>query len=115
MLSKEFASKVFRRRIVGTWRDMSESEKMHFINQVALALTVWGSDPKGKELVLKVINILLKNGSSTLTDFGLYVSNVADHPIAKDRQRKVRKAALVLEGYRMKNSLPSEPSIPIEI
>lgn len=115
MLSKEFASKVFRRRIIGAWGDMSESDKMHFINQVALALTVWGSDPSGKELVLKVIDILLKDGSSTLTDFGLYINRVAEHPLAKDRQRKIRKAALVLEGYRMKNSLPSEPSIPLEI
>jgi len=88
---------------------------MHFINQIALALTVWGSDPKGKELVIKVIDILIKDGSSSLTDFGLYVDRLVGDPMAKDRPRKVRKAALVLEGYRMKNALSSEPSKPLEI
>jgi hypothetical protein len=30
-------------RIVDIWKAMSESDKAHFINQVALALSVWGS------------------------------------------------------------------------
>lgn len=115
MISEDFIKKVSKRRLVVAWKDMNESQKMHFVNQIALAMTVWGSDKKGKELVIKVLDLLLKDGSSNLTDFGLYVDNLLNSPVSSPRRRKIKKAALVLEGYRLKNSLSSEPHKPLNI
>ena len=97
-------------RIVKRWKTMSESDKLHFINQVSLALTVWGSDIKGKELVVKVMEKMMGNGSDTLADFGLYVDKLLmDRTIQVEKITKIKRVSLILEGYRIKNALPSEP------
>ncbi len=101
-------------RIVERWKTMNESDKTHFINQVSLALSVWGSDEKGKQLVVDVLRQMVSNGSSTLADFGLYVDVIAEKPISDtDLKGKVRRASLILDGYRIKNALPSERHIEI--
>ena len=102
--------------IVERWKNMSESDKTHFINQVSLALSVWGSDDNGKNLVIEVLKEMILNGSSTLADFGLYVDKLFQkNAIQGDAKTKVRRASLILDGYRIKNSLPSEPHRDIDI
>ncbi|MEW6722318.1 MAG: hypothetical protein AB1324_03585 [Candidatus Micrarchaeota archaeon] len=96
-------------RIVNIWRRMNESDKAHFINQVALALSVWGSDVRGKHMVVEVLRRMTNNGTSTLADFGLYVEKIIGGEQASGMEDKVRRAAMIIEGYRIKNALPSEP------
>ncbi len=98
-----------KEKIVHSWKKMSETDKQHFINQVSLALSICGSDEQGKRMVADVLRILTSQGSLNLADFGLYldqVSHVEYAPILS----KVRRASLIIEGYRIKHSMSSEPS-----
>ena len=98
-------------KLIDLWKSMSDQEKDHFINQVSLALSVWGSDETGKRLVIEVLKALVTNGSLNLIDFGLYVDALTDKKATApaDRLPKIKRASIILEGYRIKNSLPSEP------
>lgn len=98
-----------KEKILGMWRGMSEGDKAHFINQVALALSVWGSDKKGKELVVEILRMMTSNGTNTLADFGLYIEKVIEISENDEMFDKVKRAALIIEGYRIKNALSSEP------
>ncbi len=102
-------------RIVSIWKSMSESDKAHFINQVALALSVWGSDEKGKKLVVGILRLMTNNGTSTMADFGLYVERATGLKEASGFDEKIKRAAIIIEGYRIKNSLPSEPHKELEL
>ncbi|MFH2105888.1 MAG: hypothetical protein ABII22_01395 [Candidatus Micrarchaeota archaeon] len=95
-------------RIAEIWKRMSETDKTHFINQVSLALTVWGNDVEGKGLVVDIMRQLVENGSQTLADFGIYLQKMRNKKLGA-REPKVKRASLILEGYRIKNDLPSEP------
>lgn len=101
-------------KIVKIWKTMSEDDKAHFINQVALALSVWGSDEKGKRLVVEALSIMTNNGTNTLADFGLYVDKLIEVREAAGLNEKVRRAAIIIEGYRIKNALSSEPHHELE-
>lgn len=105
----DFMDETSKERIVGIWKSMSDIDKGHFINQVALALSVWGSDEKGKRLVLDVLDKMTTNGTSTLADFGLYVEKALGQESASPIGKKIKRAAIIIEGYRIKNALPSEP------
>ncbi len=94
--------------IVERWKIMSESDKTHFINQASLALTVWGNDLEGKGLVIEILKSMVSNGSTTLADFGLYISKIMKEKKG-ERAKKVKRASLIIEGYRLKHELPSEP------
>ncbi|HSB46916.1 MAG TPA: hypothetical protein VLD37_02795 [Candidatus Bilamarchaeum sp.] len=96
-------------KILAIWKNMSESDKAHFINQVALALSVWGSDEKGKRAVVRVLGLMTENGTHTLADFGLYVDRITGSKEASGLDEKIKRASLIIEGYRIKNSLSSEP------
>ena len=96
-------------RILAIWKNMNESDKAHFINQVALALSVWGSDEKGKRVVVQVLRMMTENGTQTLADFGLYVERVLGRKESGGLDEKIRRASVIIEGYRVKNSLSSEP------
>ncbi len=96
-------------KLVGRWKTMSETDKTHFVNQASLALSIWGSDELGRRLVVDVLRSLIDNGSSTLADFGLYVDKLNKKNIAAVRLPKIKRASLILDGYRIKNELPSEP------
>ena len=101
--------------IVERWKQMSESDKTHFINQVSLVLSVWGSDDKGKKLVITILQDMVSNGSTTLADFGIYVDHLLKENLDNDIKPKIKRASLILDGYRIKNALPSEPHRDIEI
>lgn len=109
MVQLDFLDDESKSKIVSTWKAMSESDKTHFINQVALGLSVWGSDERGKKVVVEVLRLMTSNGTNTLADFGLYVDRIASNPTAAGLTDKVRRAAVIIEGYRIKNALPSEP------
>jgi hypothetical protein len=96
-------------RILNRWKGMSETDKTHFINQVAIVLSIWGSDEDGKRLVVDVLKFMAGNGSTTLADFGLYVDKLTNGKLAPDRKKKVERASLILESYRLKNGLSSIP------
>lgn len=95
--------------MISAWKGMSETEKTHFINQVSLALTVWGTDEIGKKAVADVLKTLVKDGSKNLCDFGLYISRLYERKEMETKLDKIKRAALIIEGYRIKNALPSEP------
>lgn len=109
MVSLDFLNDESKERIVSIWKNMSESDKAHFINQVALALSIWGSDEKGKRVVVEVLKLMSQNGTNTLADFGLYVERVLEERESEGLSSQIKRAALIIEGYRIKNSLPSEP------
>jgi hypothetical protein len=102
-------------RILSVWKGMSESDKAHFINQVALALSVWGSDEKGKRAVVRVLGLMTENGTRTLADFGLYVERIKGSKEASGLEEKIRRASIIIEGYRIKNSLSSEPHRELDL
>ncbi len=101
--------------IIDKWKFMSETDKAHFINQVALALSVWGSDEKGRELVVEVLRHMNKSGTSTLADFGIFVNRLLKTKATAGRISKIKRAGLILEGYRIKHSLSSEPHLDISV
>ena len=99
--------------IIGKWKTMSETDKAHFINQVALALSIWGSDEKGRTLVVEVLRYMNKKGTNTLADFGIFVDELLSSKAATGRTSKIKRASLVLEGYRIKHALSSEPHLEL--
>ncbi len=109
MVSLDFIDDEGKTKIISMWKGMSESDKAHFINQVALAMSVWGSDEQGRRLVVEVLRIMTDNGTQTLADFGLYVEKVASIKEATGLTDKIKRATVIIEGYRVKNSLSSEP------
>jgi hypothetical protein len=96
-------------KLVEIWKTMNKRDREHFINQVALALSVWGADDKGKQIAVDVFRLMMEDESSSLSDFGLYVGKVAAATCLLDRQDKVQRAAAILDGYRTKYGLSSEP------
>lgn len=114
MVSLDFLDEPSKARILSIWKNMSESDKAHFINQVALALSVWGSDERGKRIVVEVLRLMTNNGTSTLADFGLYVERILSLKEATGLDDKIRRASIIIEGYRIKNALSSEPHHELE-
>lgn len=109
MVSLDFIDDESKQRIIETWKGMSESDKAHFINQVALALSIWGSDKKGKRVVVEILRIMTEDGTKTLADFGLYVDKALELDEANGLDEDIKRAVLIIEGYRIKNALSSEP------
>jgi hypothetical protein len=114
MVSLEFLDEASKAKIVGIWKTMDENDKGHFINQVALALSVWGSEEKGRRIVIDILDMMCHNGTNTLADFGLYVDKALMLPDATGMGDKLKRAAIIIEGYRIKNGLPSEPHRELE-
>jgi len=102
-------------KVLKKWKKMSETDKAHFINQVAISMSVWGSDEKGKRLVLEVMNLMMSNGTTTLADFGIYVEKLNKTKLATGKKKEVERASLILEGYRIKHGLSSIPHRDITI
>ncbi|MFH1393367.1 MAG: hypothetical protein ABII71_01155 [Candidatus Micrarchaeota archaeon] len=106
----ELADAETEKRIIETWQGMDEDDKGHFINQVALAMSIWGSDQDGRLLVVQVLKHMADNDTKTLADFGLYIESalVTSEPGGMPLN-KIRRASLIIEGYRIKNALSSVP------
>jgi hypothetical protein len=114
MVSLDFIDDEGKTKIISMWKGMSESDKAHFINQMALAMSIWGSDEKGRRLVVEVLRVMTGNGTQTLADFGLYVEKAAGFKEAAGLADKIKRAAIIIEGYRVKNALSSEPHRELE-
>ncbi|MBU0586891.1 hypothetical protein KJ780_05245 [Candidatus Micrarchaeota archaeon] len=98
-----------KKKLISIWKKMGPKDQDHFINQVALALSVWGSDEKGKKILVQIIDNMIQDGSSNLADFGLYPEFLDEDLIGK-KSEKVQRAMNILESYRFKHGLPSEPN-----
>ena len=109
MVALDFISDDIKEKIIRNWRTMSETDKAHFINQVALVLSVLGSDESGRRVVVEVLKQMSNNGTQTLADFGLYVEKAIGTKEATGLEDKIKRASLIIDGYRIKNGLPSEP------
>lgn len=115
MVDFDYVDLETKKHILDVWQVMSESDKTHFINQVALSLSVWGDDIRGKRLVVEVLQFMGQNSTKTLADFGIYAKKVESSRLARDRPNKMKRAILVLEGYRIKHGLSSIPHKDIGI
>lgn len=101
-----------KKRIIDLWKFMKQEDKEHFINQVALALSIWGSDDQGKTMVARVMEMLVKDGSKNLSDFGIYIDKLmlAEQDKAlESRGSEIVKAIEVVDAYRIRYEMSSEP------
>ncbi|MBN2478296.1 hypothetical protein JXB01_03335 [Candidatus Micrarchaeota archaeon] len=96
-----------KKKIMGIWKEMNETEKVHFVNQVALALSIWGSETTGKKKIVDILHYLLDDGSKNLSDFGIYISKTLK------MGEKERRANKIIERYRLKHNLSAEPHKPL--
>lgn len=100
-----------KKEMVRIWKTMDEEDKEHFTNQVALALSIWGTDEEGLELVAIIMQKMVEDGSKNLADFGLYVDwfiRNGGTKLYEDKKKALKKASIVIESYRLKYDLPSE-------
>ena len=100
-------------RLVRVWERMGELDRDFFVDQVALALSIWGSDETGRDFVANILSRMMDEGSHNLSDFGLYVETAISD--VKGRHDKIRKAGIIIDDYRMKNALSSVPHKDIGI
>jgi pantothenate kinase-related protein Tda10 len=101
-----------KKRIIDLWKFMRQEDKEHFINQVALALSIWGSDDQGKTMVARVMEILVKDGSKNLSDFGIYIDKlmlVEQDKALESRGNEIVKVIEVVDAYRIRYEMSSEP------
>jgi len=102
-----------KKKIVKVWERMGEKDRDFFVDQVALAMSIWGSDEMGKSLIAKILGKMMEDGSENLSDFGLYIESILGE--ADKREDKVRKAGMIIDDYRMRNALSSVPHKEIEL
>lgn len=102
-----------KKKMVKVWEKMDEKDRDFFVDQVALAMSIWGSDETGKSFIAKILEKMMEDGSENLSDFGLYVESILEE--AEKRQDKVRRASIVIDDYRMRNALSSVPHKEIEL
>ena len=108
MVSFDEMGKESKKRIILIWKSMSETDKTHFVNQVAITLSVLGSENGGKGQVVEVVNFLIEDGAKNLADFGIYM-----RASLKELDKKERRAIKIVDNYRMKHNLPNLPSKPL--
>ncbi|MCP4646859.1 MAG: hypothetical protein GY852_03875 [bacterium] len=104
-----------KKDMVRIWKDMDEEDKDYFVDQVALALSIWGGDSPGKTLVAKVLATLIEDGSENLADFGLYIEEYISSNGGEARKGKMERASGIIARYRLKNALSSVPHKEIEL
>lgn len=104
-----------KKEMVRIWKGMGNEDKDYFVDQVALALSIWGGDEAGKLLVGKVLATLIEDGSENLADFGLYIEEYLEDNAKEKRKGKMERASGIIARYRLKNALSSVPHKEIEI
>jgi len=102
-----------KKKVVDSWSKISEDERSHFINQISLLLSIYGSDEEGKRLTITIMEKMFSDGAHNLSDFGIYTGEVEEKEVG--RADKLKRAALIIDGYRIKNSMSSEPHKDIGI
>ncbi|MBD3389774.1 hypothetical protein GF415_02345 [Candidatus Micrarchaeota archaeon] len=106
---------VRKKDMVRIWKEMKMEDKDYFVDQVALALSIWGTDEKGKVLVAEVLGTLIEDGSENLSDFGLYIEEYLVKNKKESRKGKMERASGIINRYRLKNALSSVPHKEIEL
>ncbi len=97
-----------KKEIVKIWAKMNAKDRDYFIDQVALALSIWGSDENGRKLVVGVLESMVADGSGNLSDFGLYVEQFAIEEGGRNKKSMIR-AGRIIDDYRLRNALSSVP------
>lgn len=97
-----------KKKIIILWKKMTETDKAHFINQVAITLSVLGSDNGGRKQVIDIIRYLIEDGAGNLADYGIYM-----RVGFKTLDKKTLRAIRIVDKYRMKHDLPNMPSKPL--
>ena len=104
-----------KREMTKIWGKMSASDREYFVDQVALALSIWGTDEKGTLLVARIMAKLVTDGSENLADFGLYIEDYIVGNSSEKRMDKLERASGIISRYRLKNALSSVPHKEIEL
>ncbi len=115
MVAFEHIDEETKKEMVGIWKGMSEEDREYFVDQVALALSIWGGDEAGKLLVARVMSALVKDGSRNLADFGLYIEEYLSNNAKESRKEHMERASDIITRYRMKNALSSVPHKDFEV
>ncbi|MEM4272380.1 MAG: hypothetical protein QXH30_02225 [Candidatus Bilamarchaeaceae archaeon] len=115
MAAFEHIDEETKKGMVAIWKGMSEEDREYFVDQVALALSIWGGDEAGKLLVARVMSTLVKDGSKNLADFGLYIEEYLESNEKEGRKERMMRASDVINRYRMKNALSSVPHKDFEV
>lgn len=96
-----------KKKLVIIWKTMSKQDRDHFINQVALTLTILNDVEKGKKLIFEILHNMLEDGSKNLADIGLYFEFLDEDTV---KEIHLKKILSVMGNYRFKQGLPSEPN-----
>lgn len=115
MVAFEHIDEETKKEMVLIWKGMSEEDREYFVDQVALALSIWGGDEAGKLLVARVMSQLVKDGSKNLADFGLYIEEYLSNNARENRKDQMNRASDIIIRYRMKNALSSVPHKEFEL
>lgn len=115
MVAFENVDEETKKEMVAIWKGMSEEDREYFVDQVALALSIWGGDEAGKLLVARVMTQLVKDGSRNLADFGLYIDEYLSSNARESRKEQMGRASDIITRYRMKNALSSVPHKDFEV
>ncbi len=100
------------KRLAAIWKSMDDADKEHFINQVALTLSVLGDTKESRSLIAEAIKLLLKDGSTNLADVGLYLETLLSQlrgKMGRKESHNLKRAILFVESYRLKYDLPPTP------
>jgi len=92
--------------MVKLWNKMSERDRSAFVDQVSLFIVLMGQNKKSYKMISDTIKKMIKDGSSNLSDFGIYLTDVK---LPTDGKKVVQ----FIEDYRFKHDLPSVPHKPI--
>ncbi len=101
-----------KKPLIKIWQEMSDEDKDHFINQVALFLTFYDKGKKeeeGKKLVVSALKELVESGCRNLADIGIFLAK------RNKKDSAFEKAVGAIVRYRFRFALPSEPRTVLQI
>ena len=91
-----------KKKLIEAWKNMSQEDKAHFRNQIALALVLMGNTKTSKKTIAKILDYMIDH-TNNLSEFGhwfnKYMSKISRKP------KNASKAGIMLEAYRMKYAL----------
>ncbi len=89
---------------------MSEEDKEHFVNQIALLLTFYeGKEEVAKRIILDSIKRLVEDKCRNLADVGIYITK------ENEKDQEFKKAVKAINRYRFRAALPGEPRTVLDI
>lgn len=98
-----------KRKMLDLWKTTNEQDREHFGNQVVLFLESFGNNDHAKDMVAKIMEFLIKDNSTNLADFGLYVKEKSRAAIPGKDYENFKEAWEKIENYRKRHNLPEKP------